>query len=138
MNQNGDPILQIIEDVAVKHGLALDRDDPVLVIYTINQHLMQSSACIQQAMLEQCRKDMEANMGLWKARLGRQGDEAIRMTLDATREVIISAVRMETEAALKALTADLQKHQRSTSLNIFASVLALAASAIVLWVALPL
>lgn len=138
MNQDGDPILQIIEEVAVKHGFALDRDDPVLLIYTINQHLMRSSARVQQAMLEQYRKDMDANMGLWKALASRQGDEAMRITLGTTREVITAAVRTETETALKALIVDLQKHQRSANLNIFASVLALAASAIVLCVTLSL
>lgn len=137
MNLDEDPILQIIEEVAVKHGVALDRDDPVLMIYTINQRLMQSGAGIQQAMLEQYRKDMEENMGLWKAQAWRQGDQAVRVTLDATRETITATVRTETEAALKELTMDLQKHQRSASLNLLASVLALAAGAIVLWVALP-
>jgi hypothetical protein len=37
---------------------------------------------------------------------------------------------------MKALTLDLDKHQRSANLNLFASMLTLAASAIVLWTAL--
>lgn len=138
MSQEADPVLQqIIEDVAVRHGFALDRDDPVLVTYTINQRLMQSSAGIQRAMLEQYRKDMEENMSLWKAQAGRQGDQAVRMTLEATREAIIATVRIETATVLKELAMDLRKHQRSASLNLFASILALAAGAVVLWVALP-
>ena len=132
MNQGEDSVLQIIEEVASKHGIALDPNDPILMVHTINQYLMRSGARVQQAMLKECQKDIEEHMGLWKA----QGDQAMRSTLDATREIITATVRVETEMAMKALTLDLDKHQRSANLNLFASMLTLAASAIVLWTAL--
>lgn len=133
MNQGEDPVLQIIEEVASKHGIALDPNDPILMVYTINQHLMRSGARIQQAMLKKYQKDIEEHMELWKVQAYRQGDQAMQSTLDATREIITATVRVETEMALKAVILDLSKHQRSANLNLFASMLTLAASAIVLW-----
>lgn len=133
MNQGEDPVLQIIEEVASKHGIALDPNDPILMVYTINQHLMRSGARIQQAMLKEYQKDIEEHMELWKVQAYRQGDQAMQSTLDATREIITATVRVETEMALKAVILDLSKHQRSANLNLFASMLTLAASAIVLW-----
>ena len=54
------------------------------------------------------------------------------------QDVITATVQTETEAALKEWKMDLLDYQRSTRLNLFASTLALAASAIVLMVVLPL
>lgn len=138
MSGEDDPIHQIIEEVAVKHGFALDRDDPVLMIYTINRHLMQSSAAIQQTMLEQYRKELDASMRKWGMQAARQADVTMLGKLGAMQDVITATVQTETEAALKEWKMDLLDYQRSTRLNLFASTLALAASAIVLMVVLPL
>lgn len=137
MSGEGDPIHQIIEEVAVKHGYALDRDDPVLMLYTINRRLMQSSAAIQQTMLEQHGKELDVSMRKWEIQASRQADSAMFGKLDAMQDVIAMTVRTEFEAALKELKMDLQRYQRSTYINLFASLLALAAAAIVLMIVLP-
>lgn len=137
MSGEGDPIHQIIEEVAVKHGYALDRDDPVLMLYTINRRLMQSSAAIQQTMLEQHGKELDVSMRKWEIQASRQADSAMFGKLDAMQDVIAMTVRTEFEAALKELKMDLQRYQRSTLINLSASLLALAAAAIVLMIVLP-
>ncbi|MEP6605743.1 MAG: hypothetical protein ABJA60_06450 [Nitrosospira sp.] len=137
MSGEGDPIHQIIEEVAVKHGYALDRDDPVLMLYTINRRLMQSSAAIQQTMLEQHGKELDVSMRKWEIQASRQADSAMFGKLDAMQDVIAMTVRTEFEAALKELKMDLQRYQRSTHINLLASLLALAAAAIVLMIVLP-
>lgn len=137
MSGEGDPIHQIIEEVAVKHGYALDRDDPVLMLYTINRRLMQSSAAIQQTMLEQHGKELDVSMRKWEIQASRQADSAMFGKLDAMQDVIAMTVRTEFDAALKELKMDLQRYQRSTLINLSASLLALAAAAIVLMIVLP-
>jgi hypothetical protein len=138
MSGEGDPIHQIIEEVALKHGFALDRDDPVLMVYTINRGLMQSSAVIQQTMLEQYRKELDASMRKWGIQAARQADSTMQSKLGAMQDVITSTVRTETEVAIKGLMLELLDYQRGTRLNLFASTLSLAASAILLWIVLPL
>ena len=43
-----DKIEELIREIAVKHGIAVGRDDPILVLQTINMKLMQDSASAQQ------------------------------------------------------------------------------------------
>lgn len=138
MTDNADPINRIMEEVAVKHGILLDRDDPVLMVYTINQHLMETSARVQQAMLDQYRVELEANVRLWEAQAGRQADKTVRVASEHTQELISTVIRSEGESFLNQLKADYQMRQRGVNLNLFASVLTLAAAAIVLIVALAL
>ena len=138
MSGEGDALHQIIDEVAVKHGFALDRDDPVLMVYTINRHLMQSSAAIQQAMLDQYRQELDASMRKWGNQAARQADSTLQGKLGTMQDVIAASVRSETESALKLLKLDLLQYQRSAHLNFFASIVALAASAIVFWSVLPL
>lgn len=138
MTGSADPINRIMEEVAVKHGILLDRDDPVLMVYTINQHLMEASARVQQAMLDQYRVELEANMRLWEARVDRQTNKTVRVASEYTQELISAAIRSEGESFLNQLKADYRMRQRGVNLNLFASVLTLAAAAIVLIVALAL
>ena len=137
MSGEDDPIRQIIEEVALKHGFALDRDDPVLMIYTINHRLMQSSAVIQQTLLEQYGKELDASMRKWSIQAACQADASMQGKLGAMQDVITSTVRTETEAAIKGLMRELLDYQRDARLNLFASTLSLAASAILLWIVLP-
>lgn len=138
MTDSANPINRIMEEVALKHGILLDRDDPILMVYTINQHLMEASARVQQAMLDQHRMELEANMRLWEAQAGRQADKTARVASEYTQELISTVIRSEAEIALKQLQADSRMRQRGVNLNLFASVLTLAAAAIVLIVALAL
>lgn len=136
MKQNEDPVLQIIEEVAGKHGIALDRDDPILVVFTINQRLMEASARCQIAMLDTYREDMENVAHEWEIRAVRQANDALEKILGATEIRIASTIRAETESVCKKLDVYYQKQRRDANLTLFASALTLIAAAIVLWAAL--
>jgi hypothetical protein len=43
-----DPVEELIREIAAKHGIAVSRDDPILILQTINTRLLQDSAKAQQ------------------------------------------------------------------------------------------
>lgn len=43
-----DEIEELIKEIAAKHGIAVSRDDPILVLQTINKRLMEDSSKAQQ------------------------------------------------------------------------------------------
>lgn len=133
MNGEGDALHQIIDEVAVKHGFALDRDDPVLMIYTINRHLMQSSATIQQAMLDRYRQELDDSMRKWEIQAARQQNSTLQKIIDSTKENIANTLRTEMDVARNQLEADYQRRSRDVSLTLLGSALTLIAAAIVLW-----
>ena len=56
----GDRIEELIKEIAVKHGIAVSRDDPILVLHTINNRLLQDSSKAQQIQLTSTRKSWKA------------------------------------------------------------------------------
>ena len=51
MNQETE-VEELIKEIATKHGIAVGRDDPILILQTINNRLMQDSQKAQQEMLD--------------------------------------------------------------------------------------
>lgn len=62
-----DQVEELIKEIAAKHGIAVSRDDPILVLQTINNRLMQDSSKAQQAQLDQYKEELEA----WRSAGGR-------------------------------------------------------------------
>jgi hypothetical protein len=60
-----DQVEELIKEIAAKHGIAVSRDDPILILQTINARLMQDSAKAQQVMLDQYKEELEALALRW-------------------------------------------------------------------------
>lgn len=54
---------ELIKEIAEKHGVAVSRDDPILILQTINNRLMLDSQRAQEAMLEQYREGIATRSG---------------------------------------------------------------------------
>ena len=52
-----DKIEELIREIAVKHGIAVGRDDPILILQTINTRLMQDSQAAQQEILDRFKEE---------------------------------------------------------------------------------
>lgn len=60
-----DKIEAIIKEIAAKHGIAVGRDDPILILQTINEKLMRDSAVAQQAILNTFKEELEDIAHRW-------------------------------------------------------------------------
>ena len=60
-----DKIEELIREIAVKHGIAVGRDDPILILQTINTRLMQDSQAAQQEILDRFKEELEAIAHRW-------------------------------------------------------------------------
>jgi len=131
----GDPLEAIIRDVATRHGIVLGRDDPILIIHTINRRIMETSAEVQRTLLEEhssvlvaladdARKQTiqginvvmrEASAGI----LAAMRQEALRMFNDQ---------RMESRAAAQAMTAEFLRWRRIATFSFCLSLLMVGAT----------
>ena len=60
-----DQVEELIREIAAKHGIAVSRDDPILVLQTINNRLLEDGAKAQQVQLDQYKQEMEALSLRW-------------------------------------------------------------------------
>lgn len=136
----------LIREIAVRHGTALGRDDPILILHTLNERLMADNAKAQQAMLAAFQAELEAAAGRWDAASKARAERVLNAALGASQDAMkdhmaagareaAAAARREAERALGALEESLARTRQVALLNLAAAVLTLAAAGLAVWVA---
>ena len=106
-----DQVEELIKEIAAKHGIAVSRDDPILVLQTINNRLMQDSSKAQQAQLDQYKEELEALALRWGTDAKDKAERILNAALTASKGAMDKAmqenakstaatVRAEVDAAL--------------------------------------
>lgn len=139
-----DKIEEIIREIATKHGIAVSRDDPILILQTINNRLLADSAKAQQAMLDQYKEELEGVALRWGSDAKEKAERILNAALAASKDAMAKSaeestkktsalVAVEIDAALAKVSAQ-ARHARNTAIiNVVAAVITMAASATALW-----
>ena len=139
-----DPIEDLIREIASKHGLAINRDDPILVMQTINNRLLMDSARAQQAQLDAYRIELEALAQRWGMDAREKAERILNASLCASQEAMTKipglvaqsttvSVKAEVELALAYVVSRIHDARRIGVLNLVASMITLAAALVALW-----
>lgn len=142
-----DPVEELIKEIAARHGIAVSRDDPILVLQTINSRLMQDSAKAQQVQLDHYKEELESLALRWGNEAKGKAERIVNTSLAASKEAMgqilqdaakatAASLRAEMDAALAGVAAPIQDARRIAMLNIVASCITLLAAAVALWVTL--
>lgn len=142
-----DQVEELIKEIAAKHGIAVSRDDPILVLQTINNRLMADSSKAQQAQLDQYKEELEGLALRWSNDAKSKAERILNAALAASKEamgkemkegvkVAASAVRSEIDTAFAGVARPLRDAQRVAMFNVLASCITLIAAGVALWVAL--
>ena len=139
-----DKIEETIKDIAVKHGIALGRDDPILILQTINERLMQDSAAAQRDILDRFKEEMEAIAYRWGEDARTKAERTLNAALTASRDAMMKAmldgaktaadtVRRESAAAMAQLGAPIRESKRVAIMNLVAAGMTVFAAGLALW-----
>ena len=142
-----DPVEELIKDIAATHGIALSRDDPILVLQTLNSRLMQDSAKAQQIQLDHYKEELESLALRWAEDAKSRAERILNASLAASKEAMAdllqeaarataASMRIEMQAALAEVAAPIRDARRIAVFNVVASCITLLAAAIALWVTL--
>lgn len=142
-----DQVEELIKEIAAKHGIAVSRDDPILVLQTINNRLMQDSSKAQQVQLDQYKEELEALALRWGTDAKEKAERILNASLAASKDAMgqimqewakttAASVRGEIDAALARVAAPIRDAHRIGMLNVVASCITLVAAAVALWATL--
>jgi len=134
---------ELIKEIAVKHGIAVSRDDPIMILQTINNRLHQDTERAQQALLETYKEELEALSTRWSEDVKDKSQRIVNASLYASKNAMAESVQESAKAASTLLKNELEsilipirksiKEARMIGiLNIAASAITLTALAIVL------
>lgn len=135
-----DPVDELIKEIAAKHGVAMDRDDPILILHTMNARLTEENAIAQQAMIERFKQEFEALSSRWNGDATERAERVLNATLGASKNLMregandaATSIRNEIDRALAEYSASLRAARQVSILNIVASLITLVAVAIAVW-----
>jgi len=134
---------ELIKEIAFKHGIAVGRDDPILILQTINKRLMEDSAKAQQEMLDHYKEEIEALAKRWGDDAKTKAERVLNAALVASRETMAKTamevaatvkqtVEQEIEAGLKKLHGPVQNARGLVVANVIAAVITLVAAFVAL------
>ncbi|HAU1457941.1 TPA: conjugal transfer protein TraM [Legionella pneumophila] len=128
-----DKMYKAIQDIAVKHGVVLGKDDPVLILQTMNERLLDENRQAQQEMLAQFKEEMENISSHWKDDAKDKAEKVLNAALSSSKEVMAKLLtestsefvhiskKIKLEAAMEA-----QKTQKCTRYLLFLTLSNLA------------
>lgn len=142
-----DKIEETIKEIAAKHGIAVGRDDPILILQTINERLMQDSAAAQQEILDRFKGELEEIAHRWGDDAKNKAERTLNAALAASRDAMlkgmqegaakaVEAVQRELEGIAGQLAAPIREAKRVATMNMIAAGMAVFAAGLALWAVL--
>ena len=147
MIASDDKIEELIREIAAKHGIAVGRDDPILVLQTINMKLMQDSASAQQEILDRFKSELESIAHRWGDDAKAMAEKTLNAALAASKDAMTrgmqegakaatETVRREVEAVTAQLIAPIREARHVALMNMVAAGMAVVAAGLALWASL--
>lgn len=142
-----DKIENTIKDIFAKHGIPVSRDDPILVLQTINERIMQDSATSQQEMLGTLQEKLEDIAHRWEEDAKDKAEKILKAALTASKEAMAKGMQegaqaasqvmqREVDAMVAKLAASIREAQWMARMNLVAASLVGAASGLAFWASL--
>lgn len=136
----------LIKEIAVKHGIAVGRDDPILILHTLNNQLLQDSRKAQQELLDQFKAELEGLSLRWSTDARDKAERILNASLVASKESmghlmqagtneLVATVKNEMDAALRRIERPIRDAYRIGIMNILAACLTIIAAGVLLWTA---
>lgn len=77
-----------IQEIAVKHGVVLSKDDPILILQTMNDRLIEETRQAQADMLAQFKEEMEGISSQWKDDARDKAEKVLNAALASSKEIM--------------------------------------------------
>ncbi|MGL4733613.1 MAG: hypothetical protein ACRCWB_00570 [Enterovibrio sp.] len=142
-----DKLDEIVKEIALKHGVTISRDDPIMILHTLNELLLKENSVAQKALLDTFKSEIEGISLKWSQDVKNKAERTLNAALIASKESIAAAAEENAKAiALTAkreieasLTLQLQsiisRARRLSLINLAAAAMTIFAASIVLWFA---
>lgn len=130
---------ELIKEIAIKNGVLIGRDDPILMLHTINHKLLNDSSIAQQKMLDQFKSELEELSHRWGNDAKDKAEKILNAALIASKEVmtkqltesatvITQLIKKEVDQSLLESQKPLKMAHYIATINIAASIITLLAS----------
>lgn len=139
-------IEKVIQDIAKIHNISIGRDDPILILYTINEMLLKRATEAQENQLKAFQQEIQLSMKQLSEESKDKAEKVITAALNASRANIERATSEQIDSFNNQLTKTLNgsliefktilsnesaKGMQLAKFSMIASIFALASAVIV-------
>lgn len=139
-----DDLESLRQEIFRVHGISVGKDDPIMILFTLNNRLLAEGAKAQEEQLEQFKSELEGIAYQWGNDAKEKAERILNASLTASKEAMASLMKTSASEAAKAMQAEFDKALRRAEapaqtarnlvvLNVAASVITLAAALLVVW-----
>ena len=122
----------IKNDILKKHRVKLSDNDPVLIVYTLNQKLLEAQKATQEQLLEELKAELENISKDWTDTAKVNAEKVLNASLKASKSMLDQAIEDSSDDHKKILNEVLSSYDQNWKSNFreikSASSLNLAAS----------
>lgn len=134
-----DSIDTLIKEIAEAHGVVIGRDDPLLILQTINDRLINNNTKAQEAMLHEFKEEIERIALRWERDAKEKSEHILNASLEASKDAMMAilqnsakstvlAIKKEVDEKLSQTNGTLRHVEKIAIFNIFASGITLLAT----------
>lgn len=138
---------EIIKEIAITHGVSLGKNDPILILTTINSRLIEDSQKGQKIILEEFKAELEEVTARWGMEAKEKAERILTAALTASKEAMdqaleqgaaktVESIQIEIEDIVRPLTVQLKNMRRYSTWIFLASVIVFLASILNVFVAI--
>lgn len=138
----------LLKEIASKHGVALDREDPILMVQTMHARLLAESRSAQHVMLDDYRTTLEALLERWSAETTAKAERIVTASLTATTETmktqmathttdVANAIRNEVTEVLETTETRMRRATTVGYVNLLAALVTFLSAVVVYWTLRP-
>ena len=132
----------LIKTIAVKHGVAVGRDDPIMILHTLNEELRNANETAMQALFDRQKEELEAMAKRWADDSKDRAEKILNAALAASTQTmresmeegvaeVVEALRVEAAAAPGQSGGQTAQARIVALLNVVAAAMALTAAVVV-------
>lgn len=98
-----DKFNETIQEIAVRHGVILGKDDPILIFQTMNEKMLEENRKAQQEMLVQFKEEMELISSQWKDDAKEKAEKVLNAALASSKEAMARLLQESTSESVQTM-----------------------------------
>ena len=140
MSKTPDAIDELVKEIMTQHHIALGRDDPVLILHTVNTRLLNDSQKALNQQIEQAQQQWQDMTNRWGQATQDRAERILNAALTSSKEVMTvvgqecaTATHNTVEALLEQAHQHLRRTQRLFMMTFMATAFTLLACGVIMW-----
>lgn len=149
MSTPGNRIDEVIYQIAADYGITVEKDDPAMILLTMNERLINDSKSAHSDLLNNFKSQMEVISDQWSIEAKSHSDRILNSSIASSKDevarvmeeqstVIVDKWKNELSTGFSQVNKTIESSRQTAILNIIASFITLIAAGIVLYVFLTM